>query len=600
MFSAGSASSAGYYTAGGGGEASYYLDATTREEPPGQWSGQLATKLGLEGQVDPKDFKSLLEEFTAPDGTTLGQPARQYKTTDQLVAAALEREPDALPERVEEIRREAEGKTRTATLGWDYTFAPPKSVTVAHTALWRAEIEAEKAGDLDAAREARAGRMTIEGLMWEANAAGLAYADANLQSRPGWHGGRGTAGRWVDAGSTARASYFQHTTRASREGQPEEREWTVAPQLHIHNVFINRALNGDGEYRAIDGDTVYGIRRAMSAVADHALREGLERRGIKTEIDEKGNWTIASIPKEAIALFSERHAKITATARPWIERAEDALGRPLTALETTRIMQKATLFSRDSKKHSEDDTFEDMIGQWQQSLARETGQGLAPIATRILLDMANRPETVGEQFSPSSVAATAMAEVSKNRSAWTRAELMLEISKQLPVTGVSADRTAELIDKIADLALATDGVTQVSGRNPYGAPAELTHGVYDCPAARKYATPGTLEAEDAIRQTAITKSGWNLTKKEASAWLDANRPNLGEEMRAVVIGLVTTRANLATLQGAAGTGKSTAAGAAAQMWSELVPGGKWHGLATGENAAQVLKGDGMEVVANID
>ena len=143
------AAGVGYYAGGSGPGASenYYLGATRHGEPPGRWSGQMAKDLGLEGEVTVEQMGPLYERFVAPDGSQLGRAPGKYTGVDDRLAKALEAEPDALPERQAEIRRDIEATLHEACLGVDMTFSPPKSVTVAHTAAWRAEIEADEAGD---------------------------------------------------------------------------------------------------------------------------------------------------------------------------------------------------------------------------------------------------------------------------------------------------------------------------------------------------------------------------------------------------------------------------------------------------------------------
>lgn len=189
------AAGVGYYAGGSGPGASenYYLGATRHGEPPGRWSGQMAKDLGLEGEVTVEQMGPLYERFVAPDGSQLGRAPGKYTGVDDRLAKALEAEPDALPERQAEIRRDIEATLHEACLGVDMTFSPPKSVTVAHTAAWRAEIEADEAGDVERAAGHRAVREAIEASIWAANTAAMDYAQTVMTSRAGTHG-RGKAG----------------------------------------------------------------------------------------------------------------------------------------------------------------------------------------------------------------------------------------------------------------------------------------------------------------------------------------------------------------------------------------------------------------------
>ena len=97
----------------------------------------------------------------------------QFRSIEERIEQALAREPNALPERVEEIKAEAARSTRSSDAGMDLTFSIQKSVTVAHTAAWRAEVDATRSGDLDRAEHFRSIREGIEGAILESNAAAM-------------------------------------------------------------------------------------------------------------------------------------------------------------------------------------------------------------------------------------------------------------------------------------------------------------------------------------------------------------------------------------------------------------------------------------------
>src|SRR4051812_33140956 len=109
VVSVGKATSTDYYTGGGGvaSAESYYLDAVTAGEPAGRWAGSGAARLDLAGKVDAKDMETLYGEFLSPrTGEPVGSRPAQRRSVDERLADALAAEPDALPERIEEIRRQ--------------------------------------------------------------------------------------------------------------------------------------------------------------------------------------------------------------------------------------------------------------------------------------------------------------------------------------------------------------------------------------------------------------------------------------------------------------------------------------------------------------
>lgn len=148
--------------------------AAARGEPPGQWWGAGAETLGLAGEVDAATMTGLYTRFLDPraDGfadrarwgevPTLGHSGRVYKSEQQLYAEALEREPDATPERRDRLRVEAGKNVQQNVAFLDITFSVQKSVTLLHTALEAEEHKARAAGLDDQAAEWAELRETVE------------------------------------------------------------------------------------------------------------------------------------------------------------------------------------------------------------------------------------------------------------------------------------------------------------------------------------------------------------------------------------------------------------------------------------------------------
>src|SRR3954454_10458135 len=312
-----------YYTGAGSSSErmvpSYYTGASEKGEPAGQWSGRLAADLGLTGEVDPATMDRLYNHYQAPDGSIVGRPPMQFRSIEERIEQALAEEPNALPERVDQIRAEVARAARSSDPGKDLTTSIQKSVTVAHTAAWRAEVDAARSGDLDRAEHFRSIRESIEGAMLESNAAGLQAVARTATSRIG-SGSQGTV-TWVPAPAIAVASFFQHTSRADD------------PQLHVHNVVLNKARNADGQIRALDTVDLRDQRHAYSAVADRVLAERLGDMGIAMETRPDGlSREVVGVDDDVMALFSQRRQAITNAMAPAVERAEQRLGRELNAL----------------------------------------------------------------------------------------------------------------------------------------------------------------------------------------------------------------------------------------------------------------------------
>src|SRR3954469_11560746 len=591
MISTASVAGVGYYTGGGGDRAeehqapgtAYYTGSSEKGEPPGGGSGRLAGQLGLPGDVAPAVMERLFEKFEAPDGSKVGRPPMQFRSIESRIEQALALEPDALPERIEQIKAEAARSTRSSMAGMDLTFSVPKSVTVAHTAAWRVEFDATRSGDAHRAAQFRSIREGIEGAIVEANEAAMEYASTLSTSRRG----SSTAGtiHWVAAPDLAVASFFQHTSRADD------------PQLHVHNVVLNRARNDDGQIRALDTVDLRDQRHAYSAVADRVLAERLADLGIAMQMRPDGiSREVVGVDDDVLALFSQRRQAITKAMQPAVERAEQRLGRELNALERSRLAQTINLVTRQTKSGITDP--DQLLDLWEDRIVAELGSGLRPVAERIALAVETGARARTPQFSPSAVAAEAIQAVAETRAAWSRADLMLEVERRLPLMGLSTEQTVELIRRVTDHALQTDGLVQVAGNVTVVPPADLVAGHLVRPSAKLYAAPVTLDAEDLIRRAAVERGRHALEAAAVESWLAERYPTIGADQRAAIVGIASSDAALTQLVGPAGTGKSYCAGTFTGAWQEL-GGGRVHGLAVSQNAAEILREDGVPDSANV-
>ena len=166
-------------------------------------------------------------------------------------------------------------------------------------------------------------------------------------------------------------------------------------------------------------------------------------------------------------------------------------------------------------------------------------------------------------WSEQEVIAKAVAGCADRSATWGRANLQLELERNLPVLGIEPDQVREFLTALTDQALATAGVVQVAGTDA---------GIYAPPSAALYAALDTLEAEATLRAAAVERGRHALDRDQVTAWLDAHAPTIGADQRAAVEGLASSDAALAVLVGPAGTGKSFAAGALANAWSDLTAG----------------------------
>jgi conjugative relaxase-like TrwC/TraI family protein len=587
------------------GRENYYTGAVAEGEPPGRWWGAGAEKLGLTGLVDARDMRAVYERFLDPqeDGFydpsrwdevyTLGHVGRRYLSEEQLYAAALEREPDASPERRMELRTEAGRNARHNVAFLDVTFSVQKSVTLLHTAFEAQEVEARAAGDEPTAAAWGAYRRAVEDAIWAGNNAGLAYlAEKAGYSRVGHHGG--AAGRFVDAHDWVVASFFQHDSR--------DRD----PQLHIHNPVLNRVEGPDGVWRTLDSRGLHKWRPAAAAVAERTTEERLTHAlGVRmaTRPDGKSREVVGVSPA-AMALISTRRRTLTAKADELIAAFEARRGRAPNGLERERLAQQATLLTRRAKSH-DGETRTQLLDRVDARIRADICGGLSGVAAAALDARDTAP--VAEVWSPQAVIETALADVQQRRAGWTRADLVAAINAALPdYLGIpDGSDVGGLLDQLTDEALryATPLDAPRPGDEHLPKHLRLANGesAHQAPGARLYATPAQVRTERAL-VTGSCMGGVRAMPPEAAdrflRQLAASGVELGADQAAAVRGILTSGARVESLVGPAGTGKSFVIGTLTRAWSHHAvdshtPAGRVFGLATSQVATEVLAGEGL-------
>ena len=192
--------------------------------------------------------------------------------------------------------------------GRDLTFSAPKSVSIA--ALVGGDKRIVEAHD----------RAVAATLAWvEKNAAETRMNDPET-------------GRMIRAGGQKIvAATFRHDTSRNLD-----------PQLHTHAVLANTVRGGDGKWRTMANEKLYGSKMLLGALYRSELAASLARLGYgieKTHAD--GRFEIGGVPRAAIEAFSSRRAEIEAAME-----ARD-LGSPA---DNPRLAERAALMTRAAKR----------------------------------------------------------------------------------------------------------------------------------------------------------------------------------------------------------------------------------------------------------
>jgi conjugative relaxase-like TrwC/TraI family protein len=226
----------------------------------GEWQGRLAGSLGLSGAVSEEEF------------ARLGQ-GQHPQTGEQLVR-----------QRASYEYKDLDGKTVKTMehrAGWDATFAAPKSVSL--TAL---------VGGDDRVREAHreSVRTALEHL-----------EDYTMARIGGNHPPEATAKFAV--------AKFEHDTARPVDGY-------AAPQLHTHSVIFNITERENGQFRALQPQSLFASQQFATAIYQSELTYRLRQFGYEIVAGRSGAPEIKGYTQEYLDASSPRSQQI----REYLER----------------------------------------------------------------------------------------------------------------------------------------------------------------------------------------------------------------------------------------------------------------------------------------
>jgi conjugative relaxase-like TrwC/TraI family protein len=407
--------------------------------------------------------------------------------------------------------------------GFDLCFSAPKSVSV----LW-AIGEDTVPGSVAAAHRA-------------AVTAALRYLDSHAAlSRVG------TNGHTQVSTDGLSAAVFPH--RTSRAGEP---------QLHSHALVINKVRCPDGEWRTIDGHEVYAHKKSAGVVYQAVLRNELTRRlGVGwTPVTKDGQAEIAGIPKDLMKAWSTRTEQVSAEAGPVIAAYETELGRTLTSAERTAVEKVAVIKTRPGKDPVDIVALTD---RWETE-AKELGWDGLSVQRRVGAAAGPRRTSVdlAEEMNLSVTGAVVAA--GKRRAVFTRSDLVAEIAARFPSGDLTADTVLLLIEQLTNEALSTPDTVTLRPRA--GGPVRASDA--------RYASRTTLTAELDILAVADTGRGQDV------AVIDPERLRRAAVLRGLdgsqagaLARVMTSGDAVSVLVAPAGTGKTTALGAAVAVWQQ--------------------------------
>ena len=432
----------------------------------GEWQGRLAATLGLSGVVSEEQFARLSQGQHPETGEQFVRQRAAYEYAG----------PDGKTVKTMEHRA-----------GWDATFSAPKSVSL--TAL---------VGGDDRVREAH--RESVRTALEQLEHYTMARIGGN-------HPPEATA-KFI-------AAKFEHDTARPVDGY-------AAPQLHTHAVIFNMTERENGQYRALQPQSLFASQQFATAIYQSELTYRLRQLGYEISAGRSGAPEIKGYTQEYLDASSPRSQQI----REYLERT----GR--NGKEAAEIAAHST---RDKKEiHS-------------------LGEVMAA-HRKIAAEYGNQAEAV--------------VRAARQRAQQQTPELNPQQRVREAVT-FSRDKNFEREAVVDERAIVRDALRRGMGDITYSQirgnlAARLASGEFQAvershAPARQFTTARTIEAEQEILRR--VREGRNqvqpLTTRSEAIQIAEQHPHLNRAQKNVVEDVLSSPDRIQGVQGYAGTGKTS-------------------------------------------
>ena len=463
--------------------------------------------------------------------------------------------------------RSRRARCRVPVAGFDLTFSPSKSVSVA----WALADRETKTMIYDCHRRA------IDVV--------LTYAEREV-----FHSRSGTNGVVQEDVEGVVATAFTHWD--SRAGDP---------QLHDHVVVANRARSAsDGKWRTLDSRGLFKSVVALSELHQGVLSDllteafgwGWDARARRHS--DQLRWEVEGVAETLMAEFSQRATAIEERKNALVVEFATVRGRQPTTTEVLDLRRRATLETRPAKEHH---SLGEMTGRWRQRAEKYVGNDqrswVAGLADRNDLPLL-RAIDLGDGIL-ADAAAVAVQTVAERRATFSRANLLAEVHRQLHgVRFSSPDDRIAVAEHTTDLATAQSLL--ISAPELHHTPEHMRRADGSSRFRAKgheiYTTAALLETEsrllDAGRQVGGPAVATGTVATATSANLPGRTHPLSLDQAVAVEQIATSGRSLDVLVGPAGTGKSTTMAGLRSVWEAEHGAGSVLGLAPSAAAAEVL------------
>ena len=251
----------------------YYAEGQT---VPGHWFGQGAAELGLNGITTAAEFVRLCENLHPQTGERL--TLRQKTTRTEIGADGKERE------------------SANRRVFYDFTFSPPKSVSIAALV-----------GDDSRIVEAHEQAVTLAMNQLQIFAATRVRKDGQCTDRP--------------TGNLVAAMFRHDTSRA------------LDPHLHTHCIVFNATFDAiEKQWKALQNHEMFAAQKFVENVYYHELSRELVKFGYQIENKTRGDFEIKGVAPALIERFSKRHREIDQQTKELLAREPDKAEGNLAAI----------------------------------------------------------------------------------------------------------------------------------------------------------------------------------------------------------------------------------------------------------------------------
>ncbi|MGV0351873.1 MobF family relaxase [Corynebacterium guaraldiae] len=458
---------------------------------------------------------------------------------------------------------------RQSVSGFDMTFSPAKSVSVA----WA--LSDEKTAQ------------RIEALHHQAVKEAMAWAEDNaLFTRVGKQGREQVKTKGFVA------SEFKHYD--TRAGDPD---------LHSHVLVSNKVQTEDGRWLSIDGYTLMKYHQSISHRYDSILNTLLSNEMGYTftacdhGVNKEPTWEIDGISQSLMESFSKRRRGAQPVYKRLVEEFVAARGATPNSVEVGRLWQQAILETRDAKREPE--SLAELRAGWKAEVsARDTGaEELAAIAQLAADSGRDERPVFRSEDHLSGLIDEVLDTVVKRRSYFRASHVATAAGGKLQGYRFDSLSERDLIHATVVEAIVRDKAISLNDFDVLELPEALKNTAGKARDSRAdselYTTQDILDTEDkalgALNEpvaafapsAAIDKA---LDEHEAEAGF---RLNSGQESMARY--LLTCGTLAATGVGPAGTGKTASMRLVANVWAK--EGRNVIGLAPSAQAAEVLSKD---------